>query len=253
MTIAFGTIGAKSAADATPASIDVAYPATVSAGDLLVAGRVLWQTAGFVPSDEAGWTFAPELAGGTGTAADTHTTTVRGDYKVAVGGETGVVAFDQSGSPGVSDGAMGVMARYTVGAGSTWDVASFTANDAAHGANRSAFSASVTLVTGDMLVAIVAVDTDATLTISAPAFSGTGMTFGTVTQRTPNTAGITTGNDGNIEWFDALVTAGATAAVSLTFTTAISQCGPVEFIRLREVPAPPTTFVPVVMSPRVSW
>ena len=42
----------------------------------------------------------------------------------------------------------------------------------------------------------------------------TGITFGTITRRTSG-AGVTTGNDGNVELFDAEVTAG-TATVAVT-------------------------------------
>jgi hypothetical protein len=88
---------------------------------------------------------------------------------------------------------------------------------------------------GDMLIAIAAIDTDAALTISANTFTASGITFGTVNRRTSG-AGSTTGNDGNIELWDALVTAGtADVPITFAFTTATTQCGAVAILRLREI------------------
>lgn len=264
MTIAFGTIGTKSTSIAT-ATVDVPHPASPAAGDLLLAGRSMWLNTA-TPTDEAGWTAVGSLSGGTGTLDDSHTSVIRGDYKQAVGGESGNVTFDQGGTVG---GVIGVMARYTKAANKSWFVgttyatlgaleaayvgrnmgqiethidglwrfskgyASGTANT--HAANRSVTTENIHLQTGDMLIALAAVDTDAALTITANTFTATGITFGTVNRRTSG-AGSTTGNDGNIELFDALVTAGtADVPVTFAFTTVTTQCGPVVIVRLREV------------------
>ena len=229
MAVAFGAIGAKSAGGTT--TVDIPHPASVGAGNLLVAGRNLWNAPSGAFSAETGWTAGGELAGGTGTAADTHTCEIRADYREAAGGETGNVTFDQTGPPG---GVIGVMARYTKGSGS-WNIATAVGDDATHAADRSATSSTnLSLAPGDVLVAIAAVDTDAALTITSPTFTASGITFGTVNRRTSG-AGVTTGNDGNLELFDVAVSTGtATVAVTLSFTTATTQCGPVSFIRLRE-------------------
>lgn len=226
MAIAFGAIGTKAGTGTTTEAI--AYPASVGAGDLLLACRSIW--LGTATADnEAGWTAAGRLSGGTGTAVDDHTTVVAADWIEAAGGESGTVTFDQAGATGI----MAVMLRYTKGAG-TWGVAAETGDDATHGADRAVtLSSSHTVADGDFVVAVVAVDTNTTLAgVASPAFSGTA-TFGTVNRRTSGT-GTSTGNDGNIEVWDAEVTGDGTCT-GFSFTTSTSQCGPIDIVRLREV------------------
>lgn len=229
MTIAFGAISAKTTTGTTTCAI--AYPATVGAGDLLVAARNVYHAAGVAGSDEAGWNAAGSLrAGADNAVADDHSTLIKGDYTVAVGGETGTVTFDQTGT---LSGVVGYMARYTKGAGTSWDVAFETAGDSTHAANRAVtLSTGHTVAVGDVLVALVASDTDAAPGYSSAAFTGTA-TFGTINRRSAGT-GATTGVDGNIEWFDIEVT-GAGTCTGFTMTCTGSQCGPVDILRLREV------------------
>jgi hypothetical protein len=229
MTIAFGAIGAKTILGTT--TCDVAYPASVGAGDLLIAGRNVYHVSGIAGADEAGWTAAGTLrAGDVNNAVDDHSSLIKADYRFAAGGETGTVQFDQTGTV---NGVVGIMARYTKGSGNTWDVAAQTAADSTHAANRAVtLGTAHTVAVGDWLVALVAVDTDTALTITAPTFTGTA-TFGPVARRTSG-AGAITGNDGNLEWFDVEVT-GAGTCTGFTMTTATLQCGPVDILRLREV------------------
>lgn len=228
MTIAFGAIGAKAVTGTTTQDID--HPASVGAGELLLVWRNIWLGTA-TPSDETGWTPAGQLSGGTGTAVDDHTTVIRADWKVAAGGETGTVQFDQTGATGI----ISTMSRYTKGAGTTWDVAFAAADDAAHGIDRSVtLGTPLDLNVGDLVVVGSASDTNNTVTPLTPAFSGTA-TFGTITRRSSGT-GTSTGNDGNIEVFDAVVT-GAGTCTGFSYTTGVIQCGPVAFVRLREVSA----------------
>jgi hypothetical protein len=231
-------IGTKVVAGTT--TVVLGYPAGVAADQIALACRVGWENA-VTFSDEAGWTNTASLAGGTGTAADAHTTTVRVDRKELVGSESGTVTFDQTGS--AQAGVAGVMVTYQLGdTSNTWDVATSTGDDATHGANRSVTgSSSIPLAVGDVVVAVAAVDTDASLTITSPAITASGITFGATTRLTSG-AGSGQGDDGNVEVFEAKVTAGSgTVAPTLAFTTATSQCGPVAFVRLRAV-AGGTTF-----------
>jgi hypothetical protein len=231
MTIAFGTIGAKSAGGTT--TVSIAMPASDAAGDMLVAGRSLWPSTATC-TNEAGWTAGGDLGGGTGAAADAHTTKARIDYKIATGSDTDPTVFDQAGTP---NGCVGICARYTKTAAAWGAAATATGDDATHGSGRSATaSTAISFQPGDMLVAVAAVDTDANAGITAPAFTASGITFGTTTARNGG-AGVTTGNDGNVILFDALVTAGTgTVAPTLAFTLVTTQCGPVSFLRLREAP-----------------
>ena len=227
MTIAFGTIGAKTGG----APVLMPYPDGIAAGDLLIACRCTWN-ASANPTDQPGWT-GVELSGGTGTSVDDHATRVRAEALEATGSESGTLSME------VSSGAQyGVMARYTR-TGTAWDaITGTTGDDATHGADRAVTgSETVDLAPGDVLLAAVAVDTDDALTVTSPTFTATGITFGTVNRRTTG-AGSGTGNDGNIEIFDAVVTAGSgTVIPSFAFTTPTSQCGPVAFLRLREIGA----------------
>jgi hypothetical protein len=235
-TIAFGAIGTKSAGGTS--TISVAYPTGITAGQFLLTARCSWRTAAECnPQAETGWTAGAGIEGGTGT--DDHTSIARSDYATATGSESGSVTFDQAGTLPANSGALGQMLRYTpAGSGTVWSVATATGNDNAHGADRTVnASSSIAFAPGDMLIAIAAVDTDAALTITSPALTASGITFGTTTRRTSG-AGVTTGTDGNVEVFDALVTAGTgTVAPTLAFTTATTQCGPVSFIRIRETAA----------------
>jgi hypothetical protein len=242
MAIGFAALGTKATSGTT--ALSIAYPASVGAGNLVIASRVVWLSTA-TTANEAGWTPGPELAGGTGSTADNHATKVRLDYKEAVGGETGSVIFDQSGS---AFGGAGIMCRFTKAAGTTWDVLAVTGDDATHGANRSVTSSgTVSLAPGDMVVALAAVDTDVSTTISPSTMTATGITFGACNRQT---SGLGSASDvhGNVELFQSAVTAGSgTQALTLAFTTATLQCGPVAFLRLREVAAPkaPPPYQPV--------
>lgn len=211
----------------------LAYPAGVSAGRLAIACRNAWQNA-VTTASESGWLNHTDLLGGlVGTnTTDSHQGRVAVDTRELDGSESGSVTFDQGGT---ANGVIGLIMLYEKLAGATWDVAVVTGDDATHAANRSAAaSGSVSLQPGDVVVVVAAVDTDTSLaTFSGPAITASGITFGTTTRRTSG-AGVGTGNDGNIEVFDATVTAGTgTTAPTLAFTTGTSQCGPVAFLRLR--------------------
>lgn len=233
MTIAFGSIGAKSSGGTT--TVSVAYPASPGSGDIAICGRVGWLNS-ITFTDEAGWTPQGSATGGTGTSADAHTVGVRADTRELSGSETGSVTFDQGGT---ISGAMGVMARYTKDPAKGWSIANNGDADTSHGANRAFPGTVLDLAPGDVVVAIVATDTDTALTITSPTFTATGITFGTVTRRTPATAGVLTGVDGNVEIFDVDVVSGSgSVSVAFSFTTATSQCGAVQYVRLREVVVP---------------
>lgn len=231
--VAFGAIGAKGSGTAV-SPVVIAYPASVGAGNLVLACRCGW-LSGINLDNATGWSLVDLREGGTGTTADNHTTEIRVDQREAAGGETGNQNFPISGT---ISGAFGYMIRYTKGSG-TWDIAAANGTDNTHGANRTiSGSPSISFDVGDVLVAFVAVDTDPALTITSPALTASGITFGSTTRRTTGITGSTTGVDGNIEIFDATVSSGSGAATpNISFTTATSQCGPAVFVRLREIQA----------------
>jgi hypothetical protein len=233
VTIGFGTIGTANVGNNTGTTLALAMPASIAAGDMLIAARVGW-TSAITASNETGWTASGDLAGGTGSSADGHTSRARADRKEAAGGE-GTTTFDWGGTV---SGHCGVVARWTKDGAATWDtVETATGTDDAHGTNRSVTASSnMSLQPGDRVIAIVAVDTDTSLaSVASIAFSASGITFGTAARRTTHGAGTTAGLDGNVEIFDANVDSGSgTVAVTFSFNTSTSQCGPVVFIKLRE-------------------
>jgi hypothetical protein len=230
--VAHVATGTKSAGSATATSI--AYPGSIAAGQMILAFRSGWRSD-ITMADESGWTNTLELGGGTGTAIDAHTTKIRCDRREATGSESGSVTFDQSGS--TNPGCLGIMVSYAKAPSTaTWDVATATGDDAAHGANRSVTASSaLSFQPGDVLVIGVATDTDANLaSFGTLAVSASGITFSTPARRSPASAGVGTGDDGNVEVFEATVTAGSgTVAPTVSFNTTTNQCGPAGFVRLR--------------------
>jgi hypothetical protein len=233
MTVSFHAIGAKTGAGPT-SSVAIALPTPTAKGVMVLCGRAVWMLA--TAKDEPGWVRTADLLGGTFTLnPDDHFTTIRVDRRELTGTELGNVTFEQvTSNPG--DGVIGIMVAYAR-TGRAWDVASGTGTDNVHDANRSATcSTALSLAPGDVVVAFAATDTDNGLaSFSGQAITAPGITFGATTRRTSG-IGSSTGNDGNIELFEATVTAGtATAAPTLAFTTTTLQCGPVAFVRLRDV------------------
>lgn len=243
MSIAFVAVEAKVGGGSGPS---LALPNARAGGDMLIAARAAW-SAGTVLNPATNWTASGDLEGGTGASVDAHITRARGDRYEVDGNEANPAVFS-----GTSlGGTIGLVACYSKASGTVWQVATATGDDATHGANRSATSSTnLDLAPGDRVIAIVATDTDTTLaSVASIAFSASGITFGTAARRSPSSAGNTSGQDGNVEIFDADVSSGSgTVAVTFSFNTSTSQCGPVVFIRLREFD-PNATVTPARISP----
>ena len=232
MTVTHIISGTKATGTTT---VGPSYPAGTTAARLAICVRNVWLSTATLTA-EGGWVDQADLAGGTGSTADNHTCRIGIDTKILAGGESGVVTFDQAGSP---NGAIGVIVIYEKGASETWDIAVGFGDDASHAANRAATSTtSLTFEPGDLLLAAVSIDTDNVLTITAPAITAGGITFGATNARLTETTPSGVGFDGNLVTFDATVSSGsATVAPAFAMTTAVSQCGPVAFVRLRGVGA----------------
>lgn len=228
-TAAFGAIGTKQTTGTT--TVAVAYPSGVSAAHVAVAWRCGWTAANVTMDAETGWTRRGSKEGGTGSAADSHTTEISCDTLELVGSESGSVTFDNGASAG---GVVGVMIRYSKTGGS-WQYAFSSGTDDTHGTDRSVTATtSIALAPGDIISIGIGVDTDDALGETSPAISASGITFNTPTRRGSNSAGSTSGVDGNIVTYEATVTAGSgTVAITFSFTTSVSQCGPIGFLRLR--------------------
>lgn len=236
MAIAFGSVGTKCVSGTT--SMAILYPGSIVAGDLLVCFRVIWPTTA-TASDIPGWDMRVDGVSGTGNpgAVDSHVTRIRIDTKVADGTEIGGLATTQGGT---ISGTCGIIARYTKESNKNWDIdgSGTPAGDTSHAANRATGdSGTVDIASGDFLIAGIAVDTDAALTPTGLIINHTSSAagVGTVSRRTSG-LGAGTGTDGNVDVADAPYT-GTTKSGGMAFawTTATAQCGPVGFVRLREI------------------
>ena len=238
MTVTHQATGSRSAGGTT--TVAPSYPAGVSAGRLAIASRVIKpQTA--TGTAEAGWTQQVTATGGTGTTgADVGQTRVVVDTLVLTGGESGSVTFDNASTPNSSHGVIQIYTKTD----DAWSIAATSGSDTTHGTGRSATGAAISLAPGDVVVAVVASDTDDATAWTSPAITASGITFGSTTERL-GAGGVTTGNDCGLSIFEATVSSGtASAAPTLTLSGNINNCGPVAFIRLRELPPsnrqPPT-------------
>ena len=238
MAVSHVATGARTTGNAGTTTTAVARPATGNtAGSITICGRTIKpETA--TGTAEAGWTQTANATGGTGTSgADTGPTRVVADYQVLAGGESGSVTFDQSGT---TNSVASCMITYNQ-AGSGFEVVSTTGADNTHANGRTAAGSAISLQAGDVIVAFVASCSDNATAYTSPAFTATGMTF-TTTERLA-AGGVSQGNDCGIAIFEGTITAGAQASVAptLTLSGGTLNCGPVAFVRLREIAAPAIT------------
>jgi hypothetical protein len=215
-------------------SMAIAYPTGVAAGRLaIIHGSVKLSSSTW--GAVSGWTLIGEATGGTGTSAnDAGTTRVGLWARVLDGTETGSVTVTNTG--GVScAGAMTILSNAT----GSWDYATFvTGADTTHGANWSATCGAwgSALAANDWVYVANSTDTDIAQSITAPALTQTGATFGTFTLR--NRRLSTTGTDSGAYAWTASVTTGSSNAPTWTHTSTTSTCGATIVARIREVTPP---------------
>lgn len=236
----FVGIGTRITSGTTSAS--VAFPASsIAANRLAVLHRAIkpdTATAQVI----SGWTRAVNRNGGAAeaTGVDVGPTRIVMDWKILDGTETTPMSLTQGNSPSSVTGAMSVFQLDNPA--NQWDVGpGFSGIDTTHAQGRSATAALMDLVAGDLLVIALSSDTDSTGGISNLSVTATNLTFGTVTTRLAP-GGSSVGNDVGSMMFTVPVTAG-TGGVNgptFSFTDGTVNCGPVGFLRLREVaPASP--------------
>jgi len=231
MTIAHeGSTGSPAASAQGTTSISVAYPSGVAAGRIAILVAAV-KLSGAVFGTVTGFTPIGTQAGGTGASAnDAGTTKVGVWYKRLTGSESGSVTVTND--VGVSSA--GAMSIYSATTGIFHDPVLVSGADTTHGADWSAGCGAwaTTLLPNDMLVAANSTDTDAAQTITSPAITQTGATFGARTQR--NASRSTSGTDSGAYSFDASVSTGSANAPTWTHTSATSTCGATAIVRLRE-------------------
>lgn len=254
-----GTI-AYSAANGT--SVDAAYPAAISAGDLLV--MIIGMKPSTANSGSAdtptGWVALAQLTGagnfGTTLTADQGNTNIFSFYKVADGTESGTVSVTLT----TNNVSWAQIYRYSKSTGE-WQVAAATGADTttttgANGLNIP-FNTNPGVTAGDQILGGHVVPTDSTTpaAFSAHALSQTGISaWGAITEiGEPDT---TNGNDlGGVSITAAVNTGTATgnptwtATVGGSSTAATRHKGAGVFIRMREAAGTPPTAGTVNVTP----
>lgn len=238
MSLAFGSAGAVSAAGTT--SLSVPYPASISAGDLLVmciANKVPTNA----PTTPALWTLVGRFLGGSGAAGSNQGDTYISVYTtVAVGTETGNLAVTITSG----NSAGGRMFRYT-GSGSystaivggdaefNWTVATITEVD------PSTPLSSIGVAPGDMMLVCYA-SNSARIDLTSTTLTMSGVTFGTANVRTTaNSDKFAVGNNVSLYVNERAVSTGTTTAVPTVKITNTSQgsddpSGGLALLRIRD-------------------
>jgi len=230
-------VGAKTSGDAGTTSLSISRPTLGNDADNITFSARTIKPSTATGSTPSGWFNIAAGVGGTGASTvDEGATGIVLDYQRLVGGESGAVNFAQGNSP---DSVTGCMVTYQRTTGRDLDVIVSIANDTTHGTGRSALASnSIPTKIGDVLLAFVALDTDSTTPFTAPTISNNWHTI--VTTELVGTGGSSEGNNTGLAIYEGLVTAGSANSIAptLTLTEGPSNCGPVVFVRLREIDPP---------------
>lgn len=232
MAVAFGTIGTVASGTT---SLAVPYPASISAGDLLVlciANK--FPTNG--PSTPADWTLPTngQKDGGAGTdiGSEGHVyATVF--FKIATGSETGNLTVTLTSA----DSSHGIMLRYTNATG-LWSIAANGGGDNTAGNNAWSVTAAADpgIAGGDVVVVASGVNNNS-ITFTSEALSAAGITFGTMTEREDSSTGM--GTDLGLVVSEHPVTSGTSSAppvftMTASSSSAVMPAGASVMLRLRE-------------------
>lgn len=240
MAITFGASGATASGTT---SVVAAYPAGITAGQLLLL-PVTTKPQTVTVNTPAGWRQVASNTGGTGTfGADTGPTQVVLFARTADGAETGSVTV--SISTATNQAAMGAIQRWTK-TNAEWDLDAFVgAADTTNATSYSATGAALNCATGDVLWHMFAANGDLSGAVSARTLTLAGGTTGTVSGR--QGSATANGNDLGIHTWDAPVSAGANGAPTATATFVGATSGAALFVRIREkaaVPPPSRVHLP---------
>jgi MSHA biogenesis protein MshQ len=211
--------------------VNVSYPASIAAGDLLVIcfGNK-YPTNG--PATPADWTL---VTGGQGTGGAGAPGVDSGDVyatvfvTVATGSESG----SQTVSVASGNSSTAFMARYTKTA-ATW---AYAASNGAENSQDTTWGVTATadpgVASGDMVITCSARNVDGN-GFSANAISQTGVTYAAMNERADN--GTSFGDDVAVVVADAAATAGTSSAAPLYTATVAGAgaAGATVFLRIRE-------------------
>lgn len=217
MTVAFGSIGAAAVGTT---SLSVAYPSSISAGDMLVLSVASKAPNGNeIATTPAGWTASSTNTFGVGSegVADQGTVVCCLFWKIASGSESGSLSVTIQGTG--PNSAIGTIARYTKSSTTYWATPTTAAgiDDGTDGVALDPSPTTLTLVTGDMVVWGMAANTDA-FSYSSHACTVAGATIAAGSER--NDSGTTNGTDCALVVVDFAVTAGSGTAIPSYTATA---------------------------------
>lgn len=234
---AFGSAGASVSGTT---SVSVPYPASISAGDLLVLG-VANKYPNNGPTTPTGWRLLSNCQGSGGqgaSGADTGSTYATIFVKEADGTESGNLSVTITSG----NSAVGAMVRYTKGAGKNWNLACTNGSD--NSGNSTSWSvtgaADPGLITDDIVVVVSAINTDA-YTFASQALTSTGVTFSSDSERYDD--GTTSGQDCKLVGTQHVVSGGTSSAAPVFTMTASGSttnrpAGASSFLRIRQVDQP---------------
>ncbi len=232
MTIAFGAAGAFSGGTT---SLSLAFPASITAGQMLVMS-VGNKYPDATPTTPAGWQLQATITGGAGASGqDTGQIRVSVYTRIADGTESG----NQAVTVTSANSSCGRISRYTKASNTAWGVA--TATTPQNVANTLSWSATATsnpgIAAGNLVVAISADNSDAFFW-TTEAVAATGCTFSGASERTDS--GSTQGDDMHLTITEHPCTAGPSTAppvytAELTGTVTVDRpAGATIFLVLRE-------------------
>lgn len=228
-------IGAQGASATGTTSMDVPYPASISAGELLACAIVTkYHPNG--PATPAGWELSANGGGGAGASGvDSGTVDGRWIYKIADGTETGNLTITNASANAM----IGRMVRLTKAASKNWGVASGIGSQNSATTSWSVATTLTDILLGDFVFAMAGVNGNTT-SYSAEAITGTGLTLSSETERTDQASAQ--GDDLHLVTSNHIVsgsmTSGAaTFSMTAAGSTGNTPAGVVVLLRLRELDA----------------
>ena len=243
MTISFGTAGTQAT------HTDTVTPALVgAAGDLAILQVISGHPNDSQPSTPSGWVLAGSASGGGGTfGASAGPRRLTWFARVLTGGDGNPTTSIPSGSAGSVIAGRVLNLTRTAGTGWRWAV-TFGQDTASGTAFSAACSAALTFKTGDFTVLGYGVASNAD-SYSAEAVTASGITFGTVTERSD--AAVTTGNGESTAVATCTVSSGtATQAPTVTATLTAASTGIAGVLRVREASSSVSVSPQSVFPPR---
>jgi hypothetical protein len=213
--------------------LDVTYPASISAGNLLLMLIVQKRETATVATP-SGWTLlgsATNLGGygAWGGVSDVGNSNVYAYYTTASGSESGTLNVTHANSAPIG----GMMMQFSK-SGGTWDLAATTGEDTDGGNLSVTFGSDIGVVGGDYVASANVFATDGQ-NQSATAYSQTGVTFGTVTQTQFSTTSSTDMSGATAHAPVSSGTSSAAPVITATTSGSANARGGAIFVRIRAV------------------